>query len=156
MHELLPIDILVLQGYLSIKDIACLDIAICDVNLRSQCLDSLQCVKVRDDCQTDRGEYFLAWVIKRHIKLLNFRGCVRTFTIVKDMKFDAIEELEFHDEGDHLPYRTIPSNLSNIFDCSPVLKKLNLSRLHAVKDVAIVENCGELSYPSSSTFAKPL
>jgi hypothetical protein len=144
MHELLPIEVLVLQVYLSIKDISCLDIAICDVNLRWLFLDSLQCVKVRDECQSGRGEFFLAWVIKRHIKLLNFIGCAITFIIVKDMEFDAIEELEFHDKGNYLKGYNILLDLSNIIECGPVLKKLDLSRLHAVEDVAIriiVENC---------------
>jgi hypothetical protein len=46
--NLLPIEILVLQQYLSVKDVSNLNIAICDVDSRLSFLNSLQSLKIRD------------------------------------------------------------------------------------------------------------
>lgn len=139
MHGLLPIEILMLQGFLSIKDISHLDIAICEVNLRSKFLYSLQCVKIRDDFKVYRKEAFVAWVTKLHIKLLNFKGHASTFAMAKDMKLDAIEVLEFYscsNANNRQPPNT-NATISNITKCGPTLKKLDFSRCPVVKDITI-------------------
>jgi hypothetical protein len=99
----LPIEILVLQGYLSLRDISSLDIATCDVDLRSQFLNSLQSVKIRDDTELGRGDDFVTWIIKHQMKLLNFKGHVRSFTkksadkmAAGQMKLGAIDDVQLN------------------------------------------------------------
>jgi hypothetical protein len=72
--EILQIEILMLQGYLSVRNISYLDIAICNVDLRSLFLNSLQSVKIRDDTRGGTGDNFVEWIIERQIKILNFMG----------------------------------------------------------------------------------
>jgi hypothetical protein len=99
--QLLPIEILMLQGYMSIEDINHLDIAICDADLRSLYLNSLQTVKIRDDTKVGRGNNFVTWAIKRQTKLKNFSGHHQKFTAMSankmgagQMRLDALKELE--------------------------------------------------------------
>jgi hypothetical protein len=146
MHELLPIEILMLQGYLTIKDVSHLHIAICDINLRALFLHSLRCVKIRDDSKLYRTEAFVAWVTKLHIKLLNFKGHASTFAMSKDMKLDAIEVLEFYScsNANNRQSPNTNATMSNITKCGPTLKKLDFSRCPVVKDITIrgiLEGC---------------
>jgi hypothetical protein len=46
IRGLVPIEVVVLQGYLSVKDPSYLDIAICGADLRSLLLNALQCAKI--------------------------------------------------------------------------------------------------------------
>jgi hypothetical protein len=103
--SLLPIEVLrvVLQGYLSVKDISCLDIAICNTDLRKIYLNALQSVKIRDEKESGRGDNFVSWVIKRHLKPSRFESHPRTFTRISAqkmaagmMKLDAIEILNLN------------------------------------------------------------
>jgi hypothetical protein len=89
--NLLPIKILVLQQYLSVKDISRLDIAICNVDSRLLFLNSLQSVKIRDDNILGRGDDFVIWVIKRQIKLLNLKAHSGDFTRISTDKMAARE-----------------------------------------------------------------
>jgi hypothetical protein len=141
--KLLPIEILVLQQYISVKDISHLDIAICDVDFRSLFLDSLQSVKIRDDNILGRGDDdFVAWVIKRQIKLLNLKAHSGNFTrmsVVKmaagEMKLDTIEEFQRNSS----PRGKSPitsAALRKIVTYCPMLKLLDLDS--SFKDVAII------------------
>jgi hypothetical protein len=131
--NLLPIEILVLQGFLSLKDVSHLDIAICDVDLRLLYLNSLQCVKIRDNTEFGRGDDFVTWVIKRQIKLLNFKEKNGTFTRIStdkiaiadgEMKLGAMEDFQlnnysyinFHDDA-----------VIMIAECCLRLRKFHLS-----------------------------
>jgi hypothetical protein len=102
-RNLLPIEILVIQQYLSVKDISSLDITICNVHLRSLFLNSLQSVKIQDDTISGRGDNFVTWVTKRQIKLLNLKAHSSDFTGISvdkmtagKMKLDAIEEFQWN------------------------------------------------------------
>lgn len=130
----LPIEVLVLQGYFSVKDISNLDIAIYDSKLRSLFLSSLQSMKTRDDTKVGRGDDFVTWIIKRQIKLLNFIGLPSTFTRKSAlkmatglMKLDAIEDL------------TLPTYFIMIWNFSPMLQRLNLSDCTTITDRAIIK-----------------
>jgi hypothetical protein len=87
--NLFPIEILVLQQYLSVKDISNLDIAICDIDSRLLFLNSLQSVKIPDDTILGRGDNFVSWVIKRQIKLLNLKAHSGDFTRISADKMAA-------------------------------------------------------------------
>jgi hypothetical protein len=102
--NLLPLDIMMFQGYLSVKDVSILDIAICDIDLRFLFLNSLQNVKIRDDTAVGRGDEFVTWVIKRSIKFLNFKGhyCSADKIAAGTMDLSAIDDFRssnssFHD-----------------------------------------------------------
>jgi hypothetical protein len=73
----LLIEILLFQGYLSADDISLLDIAIRKADLRKQFLESLKYLKIQDDTEREgrgRGDNLVTWVIKRQVKLSNFKG----------------------------------------------------------------------------------
>lgn len=88
-RPILPIEIVLFQGYLSIEDISHLDIAICNVNLRLELLNSLKFVKIRDHTFLGRGDNFVPWIIRYNLKLLNFKGNHRTFTKISAYKMAA-------------------------------------------------------------------
>jgi hypothetical protein len=146
--NLLPIEILVLQKYLSVKDISNLDIAICNVDSRLLYLKSLQSVKIRDDTILGRGDNFVAWVIKRQIKLLNLKALSGDFTRISadkmaagEMKLDAIEEFEWNSRlicGTLYP-PTTSAALSKIVTYCPVQRSLDLDS--SFEDPARVAEC---------------
>jgi hypothetical protein len=151
-NNFLPIEVLVLQGYLSVKDISNLDIAIGDDELRLLFLCSLQSIKIRDDAKVGRGDDFVTWIIKRQIKLLNFKGLPSTFTRKSAlkmatglMKLDVIEDL------------TLARYFIRIWNFSPMLQRLNLSDCTTITERAIInvaECCPLLEnlwLPSDST-----
>lgn len=65
ISDIFPIEVLMLQGYFSVKDISHLDIAICDDQFRQVFLNSLQAIKICDDIVCDHGDNFVTWIIKR-------------------------------------------------------------------------------------------
>jgi hypothetical protein len=101
--NLFPIEILVLQGHLSAKDVFYLEVAICDVDLRLPYLNSLQSVKILDNTELGRGDDFVTWIIKRQMKPINFKGQHGLFTRISaykmadgQMKLGAIENFQLN------------------------------------------------------------
>jgi hypothetical protein len=154
--NLLRIEILVLQQYLSVKDISNLDFAICNVDSRLLFLNSLQSVKIRDDTIVGRGDDFVTWVIKRQIKLLNLKAHSGDFTRISaykmaagKIKLDAIEGFQWKI---CLRYGLLDSPitgaaLSKIAKYCPMLRFLNLDS--SFEDAAIIrvsECCPMLNY----------
>jgi hypothetical protein len=146
-HEsyLLPLDIVMFQGYLSVKDVSILDIAICDVDLRSLFLNSLPNVKIRDDTAVGRGDEFVTWVIKRSIKLLNFKGREDDFfTVISadkiaagSMDLSEIEDFQLSDD-DYLSFFSLDDDaVIRIAECCPRLKRLLLCSDN-ITDIAIL------------------
>jgi hypothetical protein len=131
--NLFPIEILVLQHLLSVKDISRLDIAICNVDSRLFFLNSLQSVKIRDDAILGRGDNFVTWVIKRQIKLINLKVHSGDFTRISadkmaagEMKLDAIEEFQWNTSLRHgTLYSAITRILSKIVTYCPMIRLLD-------------------------------
>jgi hypothetical protein len=148
----LPIEILVLQQYLSVKDISRLDIAICDVDLRLLFLSSLQSMKIRDYNISGRRDDFVTEVIKRQIKLLNLKVHSGDFTKISvdkmaagKMKLDTIEELQWNSTfrcGVLLESPITSAALSKIAIHCPMLRILDLnSSLKNAAEIRGAECC---------------